>query len=77
MILKVLLAINANDNEIFLTKVELFNELVNCNKVKTMDQRKAFKYLLKYMIEQGSNDFIIKLFDDMKIPNDICFSTSL
>lgn len=39
----------ANDNEIFLAKVELFNELVNYNKVKTIDQRKALVYFLEYL----------------------------
>ena len=37
-IAKRLLSTNADDNEIFLAKVELFNELVNYDKVKTMDQ---------------------------------------
>lgn len=48
-IAKKLLSTNADDNEIFLAKVELFNELVNYNKVKTMDQRKALTYFLEYL----------------------------
>lgn len=48
-IAKRLLSTNANDNEIFLAKVELFNELVNYNKVKTIDQRKALTYFLEYL----------------------------
>lgn len=48
-IAKRLLETNINDNEIFLAKVELFNELVNYNKVKTMDQRKALTYFLEYL----------------------------
>ena len=48
-IAKRLLSINADDREIFLAKVELFNELVNYNKVKTMDQRKALAYFLEYL----------------------------
>ena len=40
-IAKRLLEIGADDNEIYLAKVALFNELVKYNKVKTMDQRKA------------------------------------
>lgn len=48
-IAKKLLSTVANDNEIFLAKVELFNELVNYNKVKTIDQRKALVYFLEYL----------------------------
>ena len=48
-IAKRLLSTNANDNEIFLAKVELFNELVNYDKVKTIDQRKALTYFLEYL----------------------------
>ena len=48
-IAKRLLSTNADDNEIFLAKVELFNELVNYDKVKTTDQRKALTYFLEYL----------------------------
>ncbi|MBU3135574.1 Rpn family recombination-promoting nuclease/putative transposase [Clostridium gasigenes] len=48
-IAKRLLATNTNDKEIFLAKVELFNELINYNKVKTIDQRKALTYFLEYL----------------------------
>ena len=48
-IAKRLLYTDANDNDIFLSKVELFNELVNYNKVKTIDQRKALTYFLEYL----------------------------
>jgi predicted transposase/invertase (TIGR01784 family) len=48
-IAKRLLSTKADDSEIFLAKVELFNELVNYNKVKTMDQRKALTYFLEYL----------------------------
>lgn len=48
-IAKRLLYTDANDNDIFLAKVELFNELVNYNKVKTIDQRKALTYFLEYL----------------------------
>lgn len=48
-IAKRLLEIGPDDNEIFLAKVELFNELVKYNKVKTMDQRKALTYFLEYL----------------------------
>ena len=48
-IAKRLLSTNANDNEIFLAKVELFNELINYDKVKTIDQRKALTYFLEYL----------------------------
>ncbi len=48
-IAKRLLEIGADDNEIFLAKVELFNELVKYDKVKTMDQRKALTYFLEYL----------------------------
>lgn len=46
---KRLLETSANNNEIFLAKVELFNELVNFDKVKTIDQRKALTYFLEYL----------------------------
>ncbi|MEG1410845.1 MAG: Rpn family recombination-promoting nuclease/putative transposase [Terrisporobacter sp.] len=48
-IAKRLLEIGANDNEIFLAKIELFNELLNYNKVRTMEQRKALTYFLEYL----------------------------
>ena len=48
-IAKKLLTTSANDSEIFLAKLELFNELVNYDKVKTMDQRKALTYFLEYL----------------------------
>ena len=48
-IAKRLLYTVANDNEIFLAKLELFNELVNYNKVKTVNQRKALTYFLEYL----------------------------
>ncbi|HAX72437.1 MAG TPA: hypothetical protein DCY20_02805 [Firmicutes bacterium] len=48
-IAKRLLSTRADDKEIFLAKVELFNELVNYNKVKTMEQRKALTYFLEYL----------------------------
>lgn len=55
-IAKRLLSTNADDKEIFLAKVELFNELVNYNKVKTMDQRKALTYFLEYLFLIQDND---------------------
>lgn len=48
-IAKRLLSTSTNDSEIFLAKLELFNELVNYDKVKTIDQRKALAYFLEYL----------------------------
>ena len=48
-IAKRLLSTSTNDREIFLAKIELFNELVNYDKVKTIDQRKALTYFLEYL----------------------------
>ncbi|MGL5066640.1 MAG: hypothetical protein ACRC6T_02265, partial [Sarcina sp.] len=48
-IAKRLLETGASDKEIFIAKVELFNELVNYEKVRTMDQRKALTYFLEYL----------------------------
>ncbi|MGL5244191.1 MAG: Rpn family recombination-promoting nuclease/putative transposase, partial [Sarcina sp.] len=64
-IAKRLLSTNANDNEIFLSKVELFNELVNYNKVKTMDQRKALTYFLEYLF-LIQNDDLSEKFKEFK-----------
>lgn len=43
-IAKRLLDINVTDKEIFTAKIELYNELANYDKVKTIDQRKALTY---------------------------------
>ncbi|MGL5330726.1 MAG: Rpn family recombination-promoting nuclease/putative transposase, partial [Peptostreptococcaceae bacterium] len=64
-IAKKLLDIGANDNEIFLAKVELFNELINYNKVKTTDQRKALTYFLEYLF-LIQDDSLLKKFKDIK-----------
>lgn len=48
-IAKRLLETGASDKEIFIAKVELFNELVNYKKVRTMGQRKALTYFLEYL----------------------------
>lgn len=48
-IAKRLLNTKPNDKDIFLAKIELFNELINYNKVKTLDQRKALTYFLEYL----------------------------
>ncbi|MGL5693623.1 MAG: hypothetical protein ACRCXA_06080 [Peptostreptococcaceae bacterium] len=62
---KMLLDIGANDNEIFLAKVELFDKLVNYTKVKTMNQRKALTYFLEYLF-LIQDDNILKKFKDIK-----------
>lgn len=64
-IAKRLLSTNANDNEIFLSKVELFNELVNYNKVRTIDQRKALTYFLEYLF-LIQNDDLSEKFKEFK-----------
>lgn len=43
----------------------------NFSKGNTFKYYEYSKYLLKYMFEKGGDDFIINLFDDMKITNDI------
>ncbi|MGL5068512.1 MAG: hypothetical protein ACRC6T_11960, partial [Sarcina sp.] len=48
-IAKRLLETGASDKEIFIAKVELFNELVKYKKVRTMEQRKALTYFLEYL----------------------------
>lgn len=48
-IAKRLLNTKSNDNDVFLAKIELFNELINYDKVKTLDQRKALTYFLEYL----------------------------
>ncbi|MGL5068103.1 MAG: Rpn family recombination-promoting nuclease/putative transposase, partial [Sarcina sp.] len=48
-IAKKLLETGASDKEIFIAKVELFNELVKYKKVRTMEQRKALTYFLEYL----------------------------
>ena len=48
-IAKRLLDINVTDKEIFTAKIELYNELANYDKVKTIDQRKALTYFLEYL----------------------------
>ena len=64
-IAKRLLYTNTNDEEIFLAKVELFNELVNYNKVKTIDQRKALTYFLEYLF-LIQNDTLSEKFKEIK-----------
>lgn len=64
-IAKRLLYTNTNDEEIFLAKVELFNELVNYNKVKTIDQRKALTYFLEYLF-LIQNDSLSEKFKEIK-----------
>lgn len=48
-IAKRLLNTKSNDNDVFLAKIELFNELINYDKVKMLDQRKALTYFLEYL----------------------------
>lgn len=43
----------------------------NFNKANAFNYYQYSKYLLKYMFEKGGDNFIINLFDDMKITNDI------
>ena len=43
----------------------------NFSKANTFNYYQYSKYLVKYMLEKGGNDFIINLFDDMRISNDI------
>ena len=64
-IAKRLLEIGADDNEIYLAKVALFNELVKYNKVKTMDQRKALTYFLEYLFLIQDED-LFKKFKEIK-----------
>lgn len=46
---KKLLEIGVKDEDIFQTKIELFNELVQYEKVKTIKQRTALVYFLEYL----------------------------
>lgn len=46
---KRLLNTKLDDNDIFLAKIELFNELIKYDKVKTVDQRKSLAYFLEYL----------------------------
>ncbi|MGL4453180.1 MAG: Rpn family recombination-promoting nuclease/putative transposase [Sarcina sp.] len=55
-IAKRLLETGASDEEIFVAKVELFNELVNYKKVRTMEQRKALTYFLEYLFLIQDNE---------------------
>lgn len=43
----------------------------NFSKGNTFKYYEYSKYILKYMFEKGGDDFIINLFDDMKVTNDI------
>ena len=43
----------------------------NFNKSNAFNYYEYSKYLLKYMLDKGGDNFVINLFDDMKITNDI------